>query len=57
MGQRRPRRENQVEIFGLVFQHWAEGSSSTSVNYALSWMGFLAVPVVGKVERFWSVRY
>lgn len=35
MGQRRPSRENQVEIFGLVFQRWAEGSSSMSVNYAL----------------------
>ena len=35
MGQRRPSRENQVEIFGLVFKDWAEGSSSMSVNYAL----------------------
>lgn len=35
MGQRRLSRENQVEIVGLVFQAWAEGSSSVSVNCAL----------------------
>lgn len=35
MGQRRLSGENQVEIFGLVFWDWAEGSSSMAVRYAL----------------------
>lgn len=53
MGQRRLSGENQVEIFGLVFWNWAEGSSSMAVKYALL-DGF---PVLGKVEGFWGVRY
>lgn len=35
MGQRRPSRENQLEIFGLVLRDWAESSSSVSVTCAL----------------------
>lgn len=56
MGQRRLIRENQVEIFGLRFQDWAECSSYKSVCCALL-HGFPCSATREEAERLHSMRY